>query len=182
MQAHAHCQDCGQVFGNIKFADGDIESQYFMKDCLLAFRIEWEGHGPFWCEKTLRLMKRLCRQATPEWKNREDLESSFLERYIARAACPYDTPAFDHILSRISPGDNRYAFGFLSKQVMQDALGLSADLQYLRQFEAMFLRPEFRVRVYGVAAMGVSATEVIFRRQEAQLLDEALSFEQFQTL
>lgn len=148
----------------------------FSRDTL-AVRIEWEGRGPFWCEKTRRLLERLCRKETPDWKMSEEA-STFVQHYITHAPSPYDEPAFEWHLSRMKDADTSLSFGFTGKDSLIEQFGLDLS-RYKRQFQALFNRPEFAVRAYLVQSLAQSDSEVLYRRANAELVEECKSWNQF---
>lgn len=150
-----------------------------LPDELLAWRIEWKGKGPFWCSKSSAEVIRHARKATPLWKLEPALEAAptFLEYYCAHASCPYDHPTMEYLLSRemIGIGGRTYGFGFESEEQMHEALGLNAHATYRRQFDALLKGPyPFAVRAYLVRALACHDGEVLFRWDQAQLLEERL--------
>ncbi len=144
----------------------------------LAFRVEWNGRGPFWQDKTLTELVRHCRKLTPHWKQHDSPSSTFLEHYCAMADSPYDNKDFDRHLSRLPDNDCSLGFGFLSVQGLREAFSLEVAL-YQEQFQLLLERTTaFRVRAYSCLPLALSATEVLFRWSSAELLDEAASWQQ----
>lgn len=149
----------------------------------LAFRLEYEGRGPFWCPDTMRQVIRQCRKLTPHWKRDEIGQgcSSFLEHYCANAQCPFDVKQFDAYLTR---GENpNWKFGFKSKTDIETELGLTWSPLYREQF-AMLLNADrgFCVRAYLARGLAESRTEILFDAARSELLAEARSWAAFGTL
>ena len=140
---------------------------------VIAFRIEWDNKGPFWDDKVFKLMKRLCRQATPFWKQVVNEEvSTFLDYYIMNATSPYDNPVLDSILSNPNCEKNNYRFGFSSKRILEEQFGLHIDV-YKTQFMSLFGRDEFLIKAYLAKPIVVTDSEILFRQHDAVLVDTA---------
>ena len=147
---------------------------------VLAYRIEWEGRGPFWCARTFKQLIRYCRRATPDWQQASADCSSFLEHYCAHAESPYDHPAFEFLLSRSNEQSSTLAFGFVDRQSMQKEFGLLQSPLFQRQFQTLLEKePRFAARVYLVHSLATSPSEVLFDRNRTELVDEAHSWHAF---
>lgn len=107
--------------------------------------------------------------------------STFLEYYITHAESPHDHPVFEYVLRKTSAETSQYRFGFLSKQILERELGLSNSL-YKSQFESLFQRSEFSIKVFLVQSTVTSDTEVLFHTRNATLLDQAHTVSEFSLL
>lgn len=149
---------------------------------VIAFRLEWNNKGPFWDDKVFRLLKRLCRQATPSWKNEvEERLSTFLDYYLENAPSPYDNPILDSILSHVNFENNNYRFGFVSKEILEEQFGLDIEI-YRTQFTSLFERSEFAIKAYIVKPIVTTNSEVLFRKCQAVLADTANSVSTYSCL
>lgn len=147
----------------------------------IALRIEWQGQGPFWCDRANKRLIRLCRQATPEWKQTDLDCATFLEHYAACAPSPHDHPMFDWHLSRLKDNDTSLVFGFTNVASLHEQFGLDQPL-YRKQFQALLEQPEFSVTTYLVHPLAQSDHEVLYRRGQAEIIDVARTWDDVQAL
>ncbi|MBC9968504.1 hypothetical protein IB284_26050 [Ralstonia insidiosa] len=147
----------------------------------IVFRLECDGVGPFWCERTMRRLIRQCRKLTPEWKRADDAQqcSSFLEHYAAHAQFPYDVPEMDFFLSRANPSPH-WRFAFSYKAALLQEFGVTSSALYLAQFQKLLdTEPSVTVRVYLAHVLAQTPTEVLFDNQRSEMLEEAGSWDTF---
>lgn len=143
---------------------------------ILIYRLEIDGHGPFWNEKTNKSLNKMCRQGTPEWRNFVGTDT-FLNHYVSGGESPYDHRRLGDFLDH---GDIRnYRFGFVSKQALIKEFGLEIPL-YRKQFDYLLEKSRgLSIAEYLVTPRINTRIQAIYNPKSAELVQHFHNSEEF---
>lgn len=143
---------------------------------IIAYRLEVNGHGPFWCVDTFKALNKLCRKGTPDWKQ-HDGEETFLYYYTGHAESPYDDKAMQNFVDHYLMKEHRFAFP--DKESLIDQFGLR-DPFYRKQLSyALEHREDLVISEYIVSPKAITPNQLVYHPVSAELIQQFKNLDEF---